>query len=32
MLQTMRSSAKFVFWILAVAFIGAFMFSQTSGL
>ncbi|MDB4914431.1 MAG: PpiC-type peptidyl-prolyl cis-trans isomerase, partial [Gemmatimonadetes bacterium] len=31
-LQTMRSSAKFVFWILAVAFIGAFMFSQTSGL
>ena len=32
MLQTMRSSAKFVFWILAVAFIGGFLLFQTSGL
>ena len=32
MLQTMRSSAKFVFWILAVAFIGGFLLVQTSGL
>ena len=32
MLQTMRSSAKFIFWILAAAFVGAFLFSQTSGL
>jgi peptidyl-prolyl cis-trans isomerase D len=31
-LQTMRSSAKFVFWILAVAFIGGFLLFQTSGL
>src|SRR3954471_24681323 len=28
----MRSSAKFVFWILAVAFIGGFLLVQTSGL
>jgi peptidyl-prolyl cis-trans isomerase D len=28
----MRSSAKFVFWILAVAFIGGFLLFQTSGL
>ncbi|MDB4887953.1 MAG: peptidyl-prolyl cis-trans isomerase [Gemmatimonadetes bacterium] len=32
MLQTMRSSAKFVFWILAVAFIGGFLLVETSGL
>ena len=32
MLQTMRSSAKFVFWILAVAFIGGFLLAETSGL
>jgi peptidyl-prolyl cis-trans isomerase D len=31
-LQTMRSSAKFVFWILAVAFIGGFLLFQSSGL
>jgi peptidyl-prolyl cis-trans isomerase D len=31
-LQTMRSSAKFVFWILAVAFIGGFLLVETSGL
>ncbi|HEY2064952.1 MAG TPA: peptidyl-prolyl cis-trans isomerase [Gemmatimonadaceae bacterium] len=32
MLQTMRSSAKFVFWILAIAFIGGFLLAETSGL
>ncbi len=32
MLQTMRSSAKWVFWILAVAFIGGFLLVETSGL
>ena len=32
MLQTMRSSAKWVFWILAVAFVGGFLLFQTSGL
>ena len=32
MLQTMRSSAKFVFWILAVAFIGGFLLAESSGL
>ncbi len=32
MLQTMRSSAKIVFWILAVAFIGGFLLAETSGL
>ena len=32
MLQVMRSSAKFVFWILAIAFVGAFLFTQSSGL
>jgi peptidyl-prolyl cis-trans isomerase D len=31
-LQTMRSSAKFIFWILLVAFVGVFLFSETSGL
>jgi peptidyl-prolyl cis-trans isomerase D len=28
----MRSSAKFVFWILAIAFIGGFLLVETSGL
>ena len=32
MLQTMRSSAKFVFWILAIAFVGGFLLVETSGL
>ena len=32
MLQTMRSSAKFVFWILLLAFAGVFLFTQASGL
>lgn len=32
MLQTMRSSAKFVFWILAIAFIGGFLLVESSGL
>ena len=32
MLQAMRSSAKFVFWILAIAFIGGFLLFQSSGL
>jgi peptidyl-prolyl cis-trans isomerase D len=31
-LQTMRSSAKFVFWILLLAFGGVFLFTQASGL
>ena len=32
MLQTMRSSAKFVMWILLFAFVGGFLLVQTSGL
>ncbi|MEO8562384.1 MAG: peptidyl-prolyl cis-trans isomerase [bacterium] len=32
MLQVMRSSAKFVFWILAFAFIGGFLLFESSGL
>lgn len=32
MLQTMRSSAKFVMWILLVAFVGGFLLVETSGL
>ena len=32
MLQVMRSSAKYVFWILAVAFIGGFLLVESSGL
>src|SRR4051794_33785718 len=28
----MRSSAKFVFWILAIAFVGGFLLFQSSGL
>jgi peptidyl-prolyl cis-trans isomerase D len=31
-LQAMRSSAKFVFWILAIAFIGGFLLVESSGL
>jgi peptidyl-prolyl cis-trans isomerase D len=31
-LQVMRSSAKFVFWILAFAFIGGFLLVESSGL
>jgi peptidyl-prolyl cis-trans isomerase D len=31
-LQAMRSSAKFVFWILAFAFIGGFLLVESSGL
>jgi peptidyl-prolyl cis-trans isomerase D len=31
-LQTMRSSAKFVFWILLLAFGGVFLFTEASGL
>lgn len=32
MLQTMRSSAKFVMWILLAAFVGGFLLVETSGL
>ena len=32
MLQTMRSSAKIVMWILLVSFVGGFLLFQTSGL
>ena len=32
MLQAMRSSAKFVFWILAIAFVGGFLLFESSGL
>ena len=32
MLQTMRSSAKFVMWILLASFVGGFLLYQTSGL
>ena len=32
MLQTMRSSAKYVFWILGFAFVGGFLLVETSGL
>lgn len=32
MLQTMRSSAKYVFWILGIAFVGGFLLAETSGL
>src|SRR5919199_5201179 len=28
----MRSSAKIVFWIIAITFIGGFIFAETSGL
>jgi peptidyl-prolyl cis-trans isomerase D len=31
-LQTMRSSAKYIFWILLVAFVGGFLLAETSGL
>lgn len=32
MLQTMRSSAKYIFWFIAVTFIGGFLLAETSGL
>ena len=32
MLQSMRSSAKYVFWFVAVTFIGGFLLVETSGL
>ena len=32
MLQTMRSSAKIVMWILLISFVGGFLLFQTSGL
>lgn len=32
MLQTMRSSAKYIFWFIAIAFVGGFLLGQTSGL
>ena len=32
MLQAMRSSAKYVFWILLIAFVGGFLLVESSGL
>lgn len=32
MLQTFRGSAKIVFWIVLVSFVGVFLFAETSGL
>ena len=32
MLQTFRSFAKYIFWVLAAAFIGGFVFYESSGL
>mgnify|MGYP001793253998 CR=1 FL=1 len=32
MLQTMRSSAKIVMWVLLISFVGGFLLFQTSGL
>lgn len=32
MLQTMRSSAKYIFWFIAITFIGGFLLAETSGL
>ena len=32
MLQSMRSSAKYVFWIIAITFVGGFLLVETSGL
>ena len=32
MLQSMRSSAKYIFWFIAIAFIGGFLLVDTSGL
>ena len=32
MLQTLRSSAKYIFWFIALAFIGSFLLLETSGL
>ena len=32
MLQTLRSSAKYIFWFIALSFIGGFLLYETSGL
>ena len=32
MLQTMRSSAKYIFWFIFVTFVGGFLLAETSGL
>ena len=32
MLQSMRSSAKYIFWFIAITFIGGFLLVDTSGL
>ncbi|MDQ3696572.1 MAG: peptidyl-prolyl cis-trans isomerase [Gemmatimonadota bacterium] len=32
MLQSMRSSAKYIWWLLVITFIGVFIFAETSGL
>ena len=32
MMQSMRASAKYIFWFLLVAFVGAFLFTDASGL
>jgi len=32
LLQTLRSSAKYIFWFIALAFIGGFLLYETSGL
>jgi peptidyl-prolyl cis-trans isomerase D len=31
-LQTMRSSAKYIFWFIAISFVGGFLLYETSGL
>lgn len=32
MLQSMRASAKYIFWFLLIAFVGGFLFTEASGL
>lgn len=32
MLQSMRSSAKYIWWIIVLVFVGVFLFTETSGL
>ena len=32
MLQTMRSSAKYIFWFILITFVGGFLLAETSGL
>lgn len=32
MLQSMRASAKYIFWFLLIAFVGGFLLAETSGL